>query len=118
MVQFIPDSLGKLQAKRSFCSTEHLHPEAVAAFVDGELSSGAVRRARLHMLQCEECLRDVVAQRRASARVRECNDDSLKAPASLLQKLTKLCAEADSLGPQVAEPSPLELKLRALRKRG
>ena len=111
---------------RAFCSTEHLNPEAIAAFVDGELSRSAARRAMKHMVECPECFQDVLAQRRASARVKACNNDDLRAPDSLVAKLSGLhheipSAEACDEEPQHKERSPLvvavDAAFRALRHR-
>lgn len=111
---------------RAFCSTEHLNPEAIAAFADGELSRSAARRAMKHIVECPECFQDVLAQRRASARVKACNDDNLRAPDSLVAKLSGLCHEMQSDEAHDEEPhhkerSPLvaavDATLRALRHR-
>ena len=75
---------------KRFSSTEHLSPEAVAAFTDGELSNIAMRRARVHLAQCPECWAEVLAQRRTAQRVRGCNDEELHAPPSLVERLTQL----------------------------
>ena len=36
--------------RKQFSSTEHLSPEAIAAFTDNELSATAARRARSHLM--------------------------------------------------------------------
>lgn len=111
---------------RAFCSTEHLNPEAIAAFADGELSRSAARRAMKHMLECPECFQDVLAQRRASARVKACNNDDLRAPDSLVARLSEMRHEMQSVEacdeePHHKERSPLvaavDATLRALRHR-
>lgn len=74
-----------------FSSTDHLGPEAVAAYVDHELSAAAYRRAQQHLTQCPECHEEVVAQRGAAQRVRVLNgDDEVKAPSSLVARLAGL----------------------------
>ena len=46
-----------------FNSTDHLNPEAIAAYVDGELSKAATLRAERHLQLCGECCEEVQAQR-------------------------------------------------------
>lgn len=80
-------------AKRTFSSTEHLNPEAIAAYVDGELSPSAARRAAQHVTECEECRVEVNAQRGAAARLRKCDDVDMHAPESLMRRLTLMCPD-------------------------
>jgi anti-sigma factor RsiW len=47
----------------------HLLPDAVVAFVDGELSLGAHERAAAHLTRCASCAADVAAQRQVRAAV-------------------------------------------------
>ena len=112
--------------RKQFSSTEHLSPEAIAAFTDNELSATAARRARSHLMQCAECFAEVQAQRVTSQRVRRCNDDDLHAPDSLVERLAQLCSYdvADRPG---ADPSAqshgsmldkMEVVFRTLRRRG
>ncbi|CAB0691689.1 anti-sigma factor [Corynebacterium diphtheriae] len=49
---------------RHFASVEHLNPEAVAAFVDNELSPAAAHRAKIHLVHCPECREEIHRQRR------------------------------------------------------
>ncbi|CAB0724279.1 anti-sigma factor [Corynebacterium diphtheriae] len=53
---------------RHFASVEHLNPEAVAAFVDNELSPAAAHRAKIHLVHCPECREEIHRQRRAPPR--------------------------------------------------
>lgn len=77
--------------KRKFSSTEHLSPEAVAAFADAELSQSALHRARVHIVQCPECRAEVTQQRAAAEQLRCRNaDESVRAPLSLVQRLTQM----------------------------
>ncbi len=48
---------------RHFASVEHLNPEAVAAFVDNELSPAAAHRAKIHLVHCPECREEIHRQR-------------------------------------------------------
>lgn len=50
-------------------SEQHLLPDVVVAFVDGELSATAQDRASAHMARCPHCLSDIVAQRQAASAV-------------------------------------------------
>ncbi|MEZ2122279.1 MULTISPECIES: anti-sigma factor [unclassified Corynebacterium] len=88
---------------REFASVEHLSPEAVAAFVDGELSPGAAHRARVHMVHCVECRDDVDQQRRAAERLRTCGEnDDIRVPSSLLERLNSI-AQSCPAGPGVED---------------
>lgn len=98
---------------KHFSSTDHLSPEAVAAYVDNELSTAAYRRAQQHLTQCPECREDVAVQRGAAQRVRELCEEDVRAPSSLVAKLSGLteaeCAEAVS-----GKREKVEQALRAL----
>lgn len=52
-------------------SVEHLSTEAIAALVDGELSPRATHRAKVHLVHCTECRREIIRQREAADRLRE-----------------------------------------------
>ena len=80
-------------AKREFNSTDHLNPEAVAAFVDGELSDSAFHRAARHLQDCDECNAEVDTQRRAANRLRVADNSGVHAPASLVERLAGMCAD-------------------------
>lgn len=80
-------------AKREFKSTDHLNPEAVAAFVDGELSDSAFHRAAKHLEACDECRAEVDCQRKAANQLRVVDDSDVHAPASLVERLTELCVD-------------------------
>ena len=66
-------------------SEQHLMPDAVVAFVDGELSPTAWDRASAHVAKCPFCAAEVAAQRQARAAVKEA--DTPAAPAWLLASL-------------------------------
>jgi len=66
-------------------SEQHLLPDAVVAFVDGELSPTAYDRAAAHMARCRHCAADIVAQRQAASAVQSAN--AFSAPAGLLANL-------------------------------
>lgn len=74
-----------------FSSTDHLGSEAIAAFVDGELSPIAARRAQRHMLACRECREAVAQQRQAARRLRDSGE--LRIPAELRDRLATLSEE-------------------------
>ncbi len=48
----------------------HLGPEAIAALVDGELSPRATERARIHLVHCADCRREVLSQREVAQAMR------------------------------------------------
>src|SRR5437660_4266953 len=66
-------------------SEQHLMPDAVVAFVDGELSPTAWDRASAHIAKCPYCAAEVGAQRQARAAVKAADDPS--APDWLLASL-------------------------------
>lgn len=71
----------------------HLGPEAVVAFVDGEMPPKAAHRVRVHIVHCAECRAEVQQQRGASEWVRQCNVDlQVRAPQDLLAKLNGIAA--------------------------
>jgi anti-sigma factor RsiW len=55
----------------------HLLPDAVVAFVDGELSLGAQDRAASHVARCPGCAAEVTAQRQARAAVKRAEAPSM-----------------------------------------
>lgn len=63
----------------------HLLPDAVVAFVDGELSVAAHERAAMHLMNCRGCAAEVGAQRQIRATVHGSFVPSL--PAGLLASL-------------------------------
>lgn len=120
-------------AKREFNSTDHLNPEAVAAFVDGELSDSAFRRAARHLEDCDECSAEVDAQRRAANRLRVVDNSAVHAPVSLVERLAGMSAgDLDTVGEVGEAPgrrgrvrdlganlsSALQSALGALKRRG
>lgn len=60
-VRAVSDRLGPPPGHRRFTSTDHLSPEAVAAFVDEALPASGHQRARIHLDRCPQC-RDEVRQ--------------------------------------------------------
>lgn len=66
-------------------SEQHLLPDVVVAFVDGELSATAHDRAAAHMARCPHCLADIVAQRQAASAVQSADVPAV--PAGLLAAL-------------------------------
>ncbi|HVV13248.1 hypothetical protein [Amycolatopsis sp.] len=56
---------------RGLLPESHLLPDAVVAFVDGELSLGARDRAASHIARCPLCASDVKAQRQARSAVQD-----------------------------------------------
>ena len=99
----MPDRASDRQAE-TFASVEHLSLEAVAAFVDHELSPGAMRRAACHLARCEECRREVSSQWGAADIVHSCNDD-VRAPSELVARLKRRGSQPPGPGPG-AEATP------------
>jgi anti-sigma factor RsiW len=63
----------------------HLLPDAIVAFVDGELSVDAHERAARHLMRCTCCAAEVEAQRQVRAAMHACDAPSV--PAGLLASL-------------------------------
>lgn len=57
----------------------HLLPDAVVAFVDNELSTGATERAAEHLVHCPWCAADVDTQRQVRSAVRDAGEPSMSA---------------------------------------
>lgn len=89
--------------QREFASVEHLGPEAISAYVDGEMSLSARRRAHHHLCECEECRAQVTLHRRTAERVRS-SGGALPIPDDLLSRLHGIAVEC-APGP-VAEDTP------------
>lgn len=81
------------QAVQKFTVVDHLNPEAIAAYVDNELSAAAARRARMHFEQCVECCTEVKKQMRASQRLRS-GCKNMHASSELIAKLQVLAEDA------------------------
>ncbi|AZA09540.1 anti-sigma factor family protein [Corynebacterium pseudopelargi] len=97
---------------KRFSSTDHPSPEAVAAFVDEELSSVAKHRVHVHLVHCQECRAEVERQRLASQRLRSCKQDNVQAPARLLDRLQSIATSCPE-GPGAEELIQERLSLRA-----
>ncbi|WP_227659040.1 MULTISPECIES: anti-sigma factor [unclassified Corynebacterium] len=111
---------------RVFASVDHLNPEVVAAFVDGELGATALHRARVHLVQCGECRSEVHRQRLAAEALHEANwTPDVRPPSELLGRLHDIAKGACAPGPGAeAVPTPrpetmldkLEVFVRTMRK--
>lgn len=93
----------KLKAKakakaRRLDTIGHLGPEAVVAFVDGEMAPKFMHRVRVHLVHCPECREDIRVQRGTAEWVRQSNIDAqVRAPESLMAKLASI-GSADVAG--------------------
>ena len=74
----------------------HLAQEAVAALVDGELTSGAAARAARHLAGCLQCRLAVEAQREAKSALLDTSDVAV--PGDLLSRLQQIPFTADVPG--------------------
>ncbi|GGP60806.1 zf-HC2 domain-containing protein [Saccharothrix coeruleofusca] len=72
---------------------QHLLPDAVVAFVDGELTPSARARASAHLSRCPFCAAEAYAQQQARSAVRSAETPC--APAGLLAKLGAIPQEVD-----------------------
>ncbi|HEV8558492.1 MAG TPA: zf-HC2 domain-containing protein [Actinophytocola sp.] len=73
--------------------SQHLLPDAVVAFVDGELTPTACDRAASHIARCAICAAEISAQRQARAAVRAA--DTPPPPAGLLASLRAIPQEVE-----------------------
>jgi anti-sigma factor RsiW len=74
-------------------SEQHLLPDVVVAFVDGELSATAHDRASSHLARCADCAAEMRAQRQAASAVQSAN--AFSAPAGLLASLRAIPDEVE-----------------------
>jgi Putative zinc-finger len=81
---------------RRFGSTEHLSIEAVAAFVDGELTMKSHLRAASHLSVCPDCAAEVEAQGQARSALRD--SCPIVIPTALLGMLSQI--------PHIPPPDP------------
>jgi anti-sigma factor RsiW len=72
---------------------QHLVPDAIVAFVDGELSVTAQARARAHLVRCPLCASEAMSQRQARAAVRAAESPSV--PPGLLASLRSIPEDVD-----------------------
>lgn len=122
----VPRRPRKPRPPREFASVEHLSLEAVAAFVDGELSPVASHRARVHLVHCAECRAEIERQRGASEWLRGSNIGAdVRAPNDLIARLAGIasgppCAGPDAESTPTQEPEGLmdkmEMILRAVKR--
>lgn len=77
-------------------SEQHLLPDAVVAFVDGEMSASARDRAAAHMIRCPYCAAEITAQRQVRAAVRAAGTPGT--PAGLLATLRAIPNEVELPG--------------------
>lgn len=77
-------------------SDQHLLPDAVVAFVDGELSPTICERVSAHLARCPTCAAEISAQRQARAAVRQADIPSV--PAGLLASLRTIPERVDVPG--------------------
>jgi len=71
----------------------HLALDAIVAYVDEELSSGARRRALEHLSRCSECAAEVIAQTQARLALRGAMAPTL--PSSLLSSLRAIPTDTE-----------------------
>jgi anti-sigma factor RsiW len=71
----------------------HLAPDAVVAFVDGELSAGAFDRAAAHIARCPLCAAETTVQRQARDAVQAAGAPRM--PAGLLAALRAIPTDTD-----------------------
>ncbi|MBV8933758.1 MAG: zf-HC2 domain-containing protein [Kutzneria sp.] len=98
---------------------QHLLPDVVVAFVDGELSATPHDRAAAHLARCRSCAAEAATQRYARAATRTATTPS--APASLLASLRAIPRDVElPTGPDnlaVSEDGQLVTVLRPGRAR-
>ncbi|QUD81066.1 hypothetical protein J8M97_14575 [Gordonia polyisoprenivorans] len=85
---FTPNRRPSAPRDRRFAPTDHLAPEAVAAYVDEELGMTAHMRATHHLALCPECVAAVEAQTAARTRLR--SSGTMPIPTGLLGQLSQI----------------------------
>lgn len=96
-------TVDKLKAKaRRYDSIGHLGPEAVVAFVDGEMGPKSQHRVRVHLVHCPECRGEIERQRGAAEWVRQRSED-VHIPQSLVARLTNIASSPQCAGPNGEE---------------
>jgi hypothetical protein len=101
---------------RRFGSTEHLSIEAVAAFVDGELTMKSHLRAATHLSLCPECAAEVEAQGQARSALRD--SCPIVVPRALLGMLSQIPHDPPPDPPVAADGQEFaDETMRARRKR-
>jgi anti-sigma factor ChrR (cupin superfamily) len=98
--QFASQNDAPVGAPRQFGSTEHLSTEAIAAYVDGELTMKVHLRAAHHLSLCPQCAAEVEGQTQARTALRDSLPISM--PSSLLGLLSQIPQSApdDQVAPQ------------------
>lgn len=87
----------------TFSSVEHLSAEAVAGYVDGELTLKAQKRARAHLLHCSICRKEVREQREASLTLKQETRNDIHVPSSLVAKLASMNPDTCEEGPAAGD---------------
>jgi anti-sigma factor RsiW len=101
---------------RRFGSTEHLSVEAVAAFVDGELTMKSHLRAASHLSLCPQCAAEVEAQGQARSALRD--SCPIVVPTALLGMLSQIPHHPQPDPPADAQQQQFaDGAMRARRKR-
>ncbi|HLR99956.1 MAG TPA: anti-sigma E factor RseA [Mycolicibacillus parakoreensis] len=113
--QFAPQSDAPVGAPRQFGSTEHLSPEAIAAFVDGELRMSAHLRAAHHLSLCPQCASEVEGQSSARAALRE--SGPVQVPRELLGLLAQIPEAPPEDTPAAPSQPPADQERRPRRRR-
>ncbi|MCV7315003.1 RNA polymerase subunit sigma-70 [Mycolicibacillus parakoreensis] len=113
--QFAPQSDAPVGAPRQFGSTEHLSPEAIAAFVDGELRMSAHLRAAHHLSLCPQCASEVEGQSSARAALRE--SGPVQVPRELLGLLAQIPEAPPEDTPAPPSQPPADQERRPRRRR-
>jgi anti-sigma factor RsiW len=115
---FVSVDQAALQAPKEFSSTDHLSPEAVAAFVDGELPMKIHMRAAGHLAACPQCAEEIDAQGQARAALRDSRPVTM--PTSLMGLLSAIPQSAPDeppAPPRLSEQLNPDGVPRARRKR-
>jgi len=112
--QFASQSDAPVGAPRRFRSTEHLSIEAIAAFVDGELTMNAHLRAAHHLSLCPQCAAEVDDHSRARAALRDSRP--IRIPSTLLGLLSEIPHQPSDDATPLPEPFA-QRDVRGQRKR-
>lgn len=110
-VRAMVEGLGPPPGHRRFTSTDHLSPEAVAAYVDDALPTSGRHRASIHLDRCPQCRDEIRQQEQVRRALR--GSGPIQMPAELKSKLSGIAED----GRQASRPSRWQRLLRRITGR-
>lgn len=71
---------------------DHLSPETVVSYIDGELSAKSQFLVTKHLLVCKQCAKAVSEQKKVSGTINKCCK-KVDLPQNLLKNLNNICTD-------------------------